>query len=169
MNLAYVKEYLQARKDNITSEDVEELINQINSFTGTSDNLKDISRVMRVINDYNITFLDKVQEYEVMPKDNIKYLPKRMEKVRDILCTLSLLHTYLVLSYSTIKDSTYNVKNIRTYMADLNEKKEHFKSEKMTWGVVLKSLIQETSFATDMRRMDIEDQVGYIKYKDRCN
>ena len=51
-------------------------------------------------------------------------------------------------------------------MADLNEKKEHFKSEKMTWGVVLKSLIQETSFATDMRRMDIEDQVGYIKYKD---
>ena len=166
MNLAYVKEYLQARKDNITSEDVEELINQINSFTGTSDNLKDISRVMRVINDYNITFLDKVQEYEVMPKDNIKYLPKRMEKVRDILCTLSLLHTYLVLSYSIIKDSTYNVKNIRTYMADLNEKKEHFKSEKMTWGVVLKSLIQETSFATDMRRMDIEDQVGYIKYKD---
>ena len=166
MNLAYVKEYLQARKDNITSEDVEELINQINSFTGTSDNLKDISRVMRVINDYNITFLDKVQEYEVMPKDNIKYLPKRMEKVRDILCTLSLLHTYLVLSYSTIKDSTYNVKNIRTYMTDLNEKKEHFKSEKMTWGVVLKSLIQETSFATDMRRMDIEDQVGYIKYKD---
>ena len=166
MNLAYVKEYLQARKDNITSEDVEELINQINSFTGTSDNLKDISRVMRVINDYNITFLDKVQEYEVMPKDDIKYLPKRMEKVRDILCTLSLLHTYLVLSYSTIKDSTYNVKNIRTYMADLNEKKEHFKSEKMTWGVVLKSLIQETSFATDMRRMDIEDQVGYIKYKD---
>lgn len=166
MNLAYVKEYLQARKDSITSEDVEELINQINSFTGTSDNLKDISRVMRVINDYNITFLDKVQEYEVMPKDNIKYLPKRMEKVRDILCTLSLLHTYLVLSYSTIKDSTYNVKNIRTYMADLNEKKEHFKSEKMTWGVVLKSLIQETSFATDMRRMDIEDQVGYIKYKD---
>lgn len=166
MNLAYVKEYLQARKDNITSEDVEELISQINSFTGTSDNLKDISRVMRVINDYNITFLDKVQEYEVMPKDNIKYLPKRMEKVRDILCTLSLLHTYLVLSYSTIKDSTYNVKNIRSYMADLNEKKEHFKSEKMTWGVVLKSLIQETSFATDMRRMDIEDQVGYIKYKD---
>ena len=166
MNLAYVKEYLQARKDNITSEDVEELINQINSFTGTSDNLKDISRVMRVINDYNITFLDKVQEYEVMPKDNIKYLPKRMEKVRDVLCTLSLLHTYLVLSYSIIKDSTYNVKNIRTYMADLNEKKEHFKSEKMTWGVVLKSLIQETSFATDMRRMDIEDQVGYIKYKD---
>ena len=166
MNLAYVKEYLQARKDNITSEDVEELINQINSFTGTSDNLKDISRVMRVINDYNITFLDKVQEYEVMPKDNIKYLPKRMEKVRDILCTLSLLHTYLVLSYSTIKDSTYNVKNIRTYIADLNEKKEHFKSEKMTWGVVLKSLIQETSFATDVRRTAIEDKVGYIKYKD---
>ena len=94
MNLAYVKEYLQARKDNITSEDVEELINQINSFTGTSDNLKDISRVMRVINDYNITFLDKVQEYEVMPKDNIKYLPKRMEKVRDILCTL--FTTYLL-------------------------------------------------------------------------
>ena len=36
-----------------------------------------------------------------------------------------------------------------------------FKSEKMTWMVVLKSLTQEANFYTEMRRMDIEDKVGY--------
>ena len=56
------------------------------------------------------------------------------------------------------------MKNIRTYMNDLAEKKEHFKSEKMAWVTVLKSLTQEMNFVVEMRRMDIEDKVGYSKY-----
>jgi hypothetical protein len=57
------------------------------------------------------------------------------------------------------------MKGIRTYMAELAEKKEHFKSEKMTWATILRSLTQEMSFTQEMRRMDIEDKVGYIKYR----
>lgn len=166
MNLNYIKEYLISRKENITEEDIDMLIDEIKTYQGTENTLTDISSVMRVINEYSITYIDKVHEYEGMPKDNIKYMPKRMEKVRDILCTLSSLHTYLVISTSRIKESTYNMKNIRNYYIELNEKKEHFKSEKMTWAVILKSLIQETNFTTEMRKMDIEDQVGYLKYKD---
>ena len=30
---------------------------------------------------------------------------------------------------------------------------------------MLRSLTQEMSFTQEMRRMDIEDKVGYIKYK----
>ena len=169
MNLNYVKEYLIARKDNITTSDVEELIDEINSYQGTEKNINDISKVMRVINEYNISFLDKVQEYEAYPKKDIKQIPARMEKIREILCTLSMLHTYIVLSLASIKESTYDLKNIRTYMSELHEKKEHFKSEKMTWATILKSLIQEMSFTMEMRKMDIEDQVGYMKYKDTKN
>ena len=58
------------------------------------------------------------------------------------------------------------MKNLRTYVADLNAKKEHFKSEKMVWMSILKSLTQEMSFSTEMRKLDIEDKMGYIKYKD---
>ena len=112
-----------------------------------------------------LTFLTLVEAYEAYPKDNIKLLPKRAEKVREILCILSALHTYLVLSLSTIKDSVYDTKNIRGYMSDLAEKKEHFKSEKMTWATILKSISQEMSFTQEMRRMDIEDKVGYLKYR----
>lgn len=166
MNLNYIKEFLTARKDNITPNDIEELINEINSYQGTENNLNDISKVMRVINEYNISFLNKVQEYEAFPKNDIKQIPMRMEKIREILCILSMLHTYIVISLSSIKESNYNMKNIRNYMIELNEKKEHFKSEKMTWATILKSLVQETSFTIEMRKMDIEDKVGYKKYKD---
>ena len=165
MNLNYVKEYLEARKDNITSKDVETLINEIKAYQATENSFADIARVMRVVNEYNLTFLTLVEAYEAFPKEDIKLLPKRAEKVREILCVLSSLHTYLVLSLSTVKDTTYEMRNVRTYAMELAEKKEHFKSEKIAWATILRSLTQEMSFTQEMRRMDIEDKVGYIKYK----
>ena len=165
MNLSYVKEFLKEKRETLTSDDVSMLISKIEAYQGTENSLMDISRVMRVINEYNVSFLTEIKEYEVLPKNNIKFLPARMEKVRGILCTLSLLHTYLILSLANIKDSTYDTKNIRGYLSDLGEKKEHYKSEKMTWVSILKSLTQEMEYTSEMRRMDIEDKVGYLKYK----
>ena len=163
MNLNYIRGFLLARKDKISAEDIDVLISEIDEYQGTEKNLNDISKVMRVINEYNLTFLTEVQEYEAMPKNSLKSLPLRMEKVRDILCTLSALHTYLILSMANIKESTYDTKNIRGYLSDLGEKKEHYKSEKMTWVTVLKSLTQEADFAIESRRLDIEEKVGFIK------
>lgn len=162
MNLNYVKEFLIARKDNITTKDAEQLISEIEAFKGTENTLTNISQVMRVINEYNITFITLVEQYEAMPKDEIEHLPARMEKAREILCILSTLHTYLLLSLNTISESTFNMKNIGKYVAELREKKEHFKSEKMAWMVILKSLTQEANFYTEMRHMDIQDRVGYV-------
>ena len=50
-------------------------------------------------------------------------------------------------------------------MRELGEKKEHFKSEKVTWATILRSLSQEMSFTQEMRKMDIEDKVGYLKWQ----
>lgn len=165
MNLNYIKEYLDARKETITQEDVENLIKEIDAYQETENSFNDIARIMRVVNEYNVTFLTLVEAYEAYPKGDIKLLPKRAEKAREILCVLSSLHTYLVLSLNMVKESTYNMKGIRAYMSELGEKKEHFKSEKVTWATILRSLTQEMSFTQEMRKMDIEDQVGYLKYK----
>ena len=165
MNLNYIKEYLDARKETITKEDVENLIKEIDAYQDTESSFNDIAKIMRVVNEYNLTFLTLVEAYEAYPKGDIKLLPARAEKAREILCVLSSLHTYLVLSLNMVKESTYNMKGIRTYMSELGEKKEHFKSEKMTWATILRSLTQEMSFTQEMRKMDIEDKVGYLKYK----
>ena len=165
MNLNYIKEYLEVRKDNVTSADIENLIKEISDYQATEGTFTDIAKIMRVVNEYNLTFLTLVEAYEAYPKGDIKLLPQRAEKVREILCVLSSLHTYLVLSLNMVKESTYNMKGIRTYMSELGEKKEHFKSEKVTWATILRSLTQEMSFTQEMRRMDIEDKVGYTKYK----
>lgn len=165
MNLNYIKEYLEVRKEVITKEDIEVLIKEISDYQATEGTFTDITKIMRVVNEYNLTFLTLVEAYEAFPKGDIKLLPKRAEKAREILCILSSLHTYLVLSLNMVKESTYNMKGIRSYMSELSEKKEHFKSEKMTWATILRSLTQEMSFTQEMRRMDIEDQVGYIKYR----
>ena len=166
MNLTYVKNYLEAKKDNIKKEDIEELINEINAYQGTEDKLLDIASIMRTVSEYSVTFINQIQEYEAFKKNDIKLLPKRAEKVREILCTLTLLHTYLVISKSNISESSFNMKNLRTYMDELNSKIEHYKSEKMTWGAILRSITQELAFTVEMRRLDIEDKIGYIKYKE---
>ena len=167
MNLTYVKNFLQQRKDNIKPKDIEDLISQINAYQGTEGSFKDISKVMRVVNDYNISFLTAVAEYEALPKNDVRLFPQRIEKAREVLCTLSALHTYLVLSFATIKDSTYDMGNIKQYMRDLTDKKEHFKSEKMAWVTILKSLTQEAAFLIEMRKMDIEDKLGYFRSGER--
>ena len=166
MNLSYVKSYLQDKKDNITTKDVEELIAEISAYLGTEDSFTDVSAIMRTIHDYDLTFLSLVKEYEGLKTHDIKLLPIRCEKVREILCTLSALHTYLILTCARITESNFNMKNLRSYVTDLNTKKEHFKSEKVTWATILRSLTQEMVFAVEMRKLDIEDEMGYIKYKD---
>ena len=119
MNLNYVKEYLDARKMNISRYDVDCLIEEIEDYQKTESSFTDIAKIMRVINEYNVTYLTLVEAYEACPKNDIKLLPKRTEKVREILCTLSALHTYLVLSISSLTDATYEMKNLRIYKSTL--------------------------------------------------
>lgn len=164
MNLNYVKNYLEIRKDTISKKDIDTLIDEIETYQSTENSFLDITRIMGVINEYNLTFLTLVESFEAFPKNDIKALPKKAEKVREILCILSSLHTYLVLSLSSIKENSYELTGIRTYMLELADKKEHFKSEKITWATILRSLTQEMSFVQEMRKMDIEDKVGYIKW-----
>ena len=165
MNLTYVKNYLEVRKENITSQDIDTLIKEIEAYQKTESNFTDIAKIMRTVNEYNLTFITLVEEYQALPSDDIKLLPKKTNKVREILTILSALHTYLALSLSTIKDSSYELKGVQVYLRELGEKKEHFKSEKVTWATILRSLSQEMSFTQEMRKMDIEDKVGYIKWQ----
>ena len=164
MNLTYVKDFLENRKDGVSKEDVELLINEIKAYQGTEDTFRDISRIMRVVNEYNLSYLTQVSEYDAIPRNDSKLIEKRVAMARAILCTISSLHTYLVLTLSSVKESTYNMKNIRNYLNDLADKREHYKTEKMSWITILKSLTQEMNFIVEMRRLDVEDKVGYLKY-----
>lgn len=165
MNLTYVKNYLESRKNEIKVQDINNLIEEIEAYQKTESNFTNIAKVMRTVNEYNLTFITLVEEYQALPRDDIKFLLKRADKVREILTILSALHTYLMLSLSTIKDSSYDLKGVQVYMRELGEKKEHFKSEKVTWATILRSFSQEMSFIQEMRKMDIEDKVGYIKWQ----
>ena len=113
MNLTYVKNYLETRKDNITTQDIDNLIKEIEAYQKTENNFTDIARIMRTVNEYNLTFITLVEEYQALPSDDIKLLPKKTNKVREILTILSALHTYLALSLSTIKDSYYELKGVQ--------------------------------------------------------
>ena len=164
MNLSYVRSYLKEKLERVTKEDIEKLIEQIDAYIGTEKKFEDIASIMRTINEYNLSFLSQVQEYEVLrsQKRTEGNFKRQLDKVRGILCTLSSLHTYLVLTRSNITDSTYNMKNVRTYLTEIDDKKEHYKSEKILWAGVLRSLTQELAYMSEMRKMDLEDKIGYI-------
>ena len=163
MNLNYVKEYLKARRDTLTLIDIDNLIHEIEVYQGTEDTIIDVAKVMRIINEQSNSVLLRIDEYEAMPKDDIKFLPLRAEKAREILCLLSALNTYLMLSLNNISDSTYELKSIKKYLVNLKDKREHYQSERIAWTTLLKSLTQEMNFVVEMRRMDIEDKVGFVK------
>lgn len=163
MNLSYVRSYLNNKPEGMSAEDVSKLLEEIDAYIGTDNTFNDIASIMRTIHEYNMSYLSEIREYSLIPKDDPKQLPKRLEKARGILCTLSTLHTYLVLSRANVTESTYNMKSVRSYLADLDAKKEHYKTEKMAWITILKSLTQEIAFIAEMRRLDLEDKIGYGK------
>ena len=163
MNLNYVKEYLKVRRNVITPEDIDNLIRDIEAYQGTEDMVIYIAKVMRIINEQSNSILLRIDEYEAMPKDEIKTLVKRTEKAREILCLLSALNTYLMLSLNNINESTYDTKSVKKYLVNLKDKRDHYQSERIAWTTLLKSLTQEMNFVVEMRRMDIEDKVGFIK------
>lgn len=165
MNLSYVRSYLKAKRDNVTPEDIDKIVGEIDAYIGTEKKFEDIASIMRTVNEYNISYMMQVQEYEVLraQERSEANLRKQLDQVRGILCTLSSLHTYLVLTRANVTESTYNMKNIRTYLNDIDSKKEHYKSEKMTWATVLKSMSQEMIYVAEMRKLDLEKKIGYIQ------
>ena len=66
----------------MTVADIEELIKEIDTYQGTENKFLDISAVMKTINDYNLTYLSQVQQYEGYSTEDIRQLPKRSERVR---------------------------------------------------------------------------------------
>ena len=72
MNLNYVKNYLETKKETITKQDIEQLIEEIDTFQGTQNSFTDIAAIMRTINDYNITYLTQFQKYEGYKTNDIK-------------------------------------------------------------------------------------------------
>lgn len=164
MNLNYVRNFLKEVVEQPKKEDIEKLIEQIDAYIGTEKKFEDIASIMRTVNEYNVSYLTQIQEYEILQAQEMSEgkIKRQLEKVRGILCTLSSLHTYLVLTRANISESTYNMKNIRSYLTDIDSKKEHYKSEKMTWATILRSLTQEITYIAEMRKMDLEDKIGYI-------
>lgn len=165
MNLNYVKDFLRTRGNGITADDIQQLISEIEAYQGTESTVVNISRVMTIVNEHCNSILTRVAEYEAIPKEDFKELPSRVEKVREILCLLSSLNTYLMLSLTNINENTYDTKSIKKYLVNLKEKREHYQSERIAWTTILKSLTQEMNFVIEMRRMDIEDKIGYNSKK----
>lgn len=161
MNLMYIKNYLNTKKANITTEDIETIIKEIDDYLGVSNDLSDISKIMYTINSYNVAYIKCVEEFNCVPKGK-KHLIEQIDKAREILCILSALHTYIIISLSNISDNNYDLSGVRKYLKDLSEKKEHFKSEKMAWVTILKSLSQEATFMLEMKKLRLEDDVGYL-------
>jgi len=161
MNLMYIKNYLNTKKANITTEDIETIIKEIDDYLGISNDLSDISKIMYTINSYNVDYIKCVEEFNCVPKGK-KHLIEQIDKAREILCILSALHTYIIISLSNISDNNYDLSGVRKYLKDLSEKKEHFKSEKMAWVTILKSLSQEATFILEMKKLRLEDDVGYL-------
>jgi len=157
----YIKNYLNTKKANITTEDIETIIKEIDDYLGISNDLSDISKIMYTINSYNVDYIKCVEEFNCVPKGK-KHLIEQIDKAREILCILSALHTYIIISLSNISDNNYDLSGVRKYLKDLSEKKEHFKSEKMAWVTILKSLSQEATFILEMKKLRLEDDVGYL-------
>lgn len=119
-----------------------------------------ISEVLATVEGYNQTYLSLLAEYSAIPVEDVK---ARINKIHEILCTVSALSTYLTSScaqYLTgaLEDTSHIAKHIRT----LELKKDYFNSEKIVWQSLLKSLTQTVAKETEIikfRTMELRNNI----------
>ena len=116
---------------------VRDLLDEIYAYLDTNKQKADLMGTFRIIEEYDTLFRNEVGKFIGMPQ-NAHY--DRIYQIQEILSICSLL-----LSYLTSALKKYNTEPTETRgstaraLRQLQEAKEHYKSEKMSWGGVLKS------------------------------
>ena len=109
-----------------------------------------ISDVLATVENYNQTYLTLVAEYSAIETAKVK---ERINKIHEILCTLSALSTYLVSSCAQYLTGNVEASiTIAKHLRVLEIKRDYFSSEKIVWQSLLKSLTQGQAKETELLR-----------------
>ncbi len=141
MDLIYIKNYvcnLFDEKPDYVVKRLRDLVDKIDKYREKEVEFEDTQILLRrVLSSYEKRYLLLVTEFEVL--DSIS-LTKKIDTVQEILSNLSVLITQLINITSSDFSSSHRNSQFHEIKKPLYEKLENFKSEKITWVSILKTL-----------------------------
>lgn len=119
-----------------------------------------ITDVLSTVEGYNQTYLTLLAEYNTIKTEDKK---QRINKIHEILCTLSALSTYLTSSCAQyFVGNIEEISPIAKYIKILEMKRDYYSSEKIVWQSLLKSLTQTVAKETEAIRyktMELRNEI----------
>lgn len=120
-----------------------DIISRINDNLAQEDVTSDVQGMLSVINQYNkeiLTLSDRVRS--LTHSEDISGIMKKTNYIQEIVVLLNQLLSYLTLiigKYSSNK-TVGGDKNLFKYLNILKEKQENFKSERIAWTGILRTV-----------------------------
>ena len=119
-----------------------------------------ISDVLATVEKYNQTYLTLLAEYNVLKVEDKQ---SRINKIHEILCTVSALSTYLESSCAQyFVGNIEDISPIAKHVSILKSKRDYYMSEKIVWQSLLKSLTQTVAKETEVikyKTMQLRNEV----------
>lgn len=128
-----------------------DLIIKIQEYRKREDTIESASSVLSLINSYSIQHMKLLDDYNSIEAENtFENTFKRVYKAQEILCLSSSLEAYIMSidSRKQLKDTLYK------YAPQFKEKKDYYKSEKFSWGAILKTLNSELNILQKQKEED---------------
>lgn len=112
------------------------LIFDIKKYTD-ENTLADMHSVFRVLEEYDTHFRTEVRKFALIPQNDHK---QRAYQVSEILTIATLLISYLSRALRKYNvEPTETNKSTTKVLRQLNEAREQYRNEKISWGMVLKA------------------------------
>lgn len=127
-----------------TKGELKKVIDSIDAFEKANNTMTDMHSAFRALEEYTVQYGMEVNNYYQMDE---RALSDRITQIQKIVCLVTMasaLISAVLRRYNTAKDTGTIAKYLRT----LNDQKETFKNDKITWISVLKSLTTLVADAT---------------------
>lgn len=124
--------------------DLKKIISEIEKFQEENKPLSDMHSVFRTLEEYSTMYTIETQKYLAIPREQYH---DRAYQAQEILCILSLVLSLITSILRKYNNPAEEKGTLARYLRMLNENKEHFKGEKMSWSIIAK---EQTALVQDI-------------------
>lgn len=128
---------------NLIKTDLKNIVTEIETYKKENEPLSDMHSVFRTLEEYSNMYIIETQKFMAIPPEEYG---KRAFQSQEILCILSLVLSLITQILRKYANPSEDKGTLSRYLRMLNDNKEHFKGEKMSWSIIAKeqtALIQD--------------------------
>ena len=155
------------RDEDFVQQRIQKLIDKVDADIEERNKSTQIHDVFRVIEEYRQTYINIVSEFTTLQPNAIQ---AKTYKTHEALCVLMALSTLLTSSSISVLTGATETDPMYKQARQLQEYRDFYKSEKIVWQSILKSLTARVALDTENKKLKLAELQSnkWVNSVDEC-